>query len=57
VVLDGASPAAQVDDEELRSALLEALNRGLSKKDAAGEVAELCSVARNRVYNLVITLG
>jgi 16S rRNA (cytidine1402-2'-O)-methyltransferase len=57
VVLDGASPAAQVDDEELRSALLEALNRGLSKKDAAGEVAELFSVARNRVYNLVITLG
>lgn len=56
VVLDGAPPAAQIEDEELRSALREALERGLSKKDAASEVAELFSVARNRAYNLAVTL-
>ena len=56
MVLDGAPPAAEPSEEDLREALAEAFGRGLSKKDAAAEVAELFAVARNRVYEIAIAL-
>ena len=56
LVLDGAPPVAQATEEEIREAVELALGRGLSKKDAAAEVAELFAVARNRVYEIAIAL-
>ena len=56
LVLDGAPPAAEATEEEIREAVELALGRGLSKKDAAAEVAELFAVARNRVYEIAIAL-
>ena len=56
LVLDGAPPAAEPTEVEIREAVELALGRGLSKKDAAAEVAELFAVARNRVYEIAIAL-
>ncbi len=56
LVLEGAPPAAEATEEEIREAVDLALGRGLSKKDAAAEVAELFAVARNRVYEIAIAL-
>ena len=56
LVLEGAPPAAEATEEEIREAVELALGRGLSKKDAAAEVAELFAVARNRVYEIAIAL-
>ncbi len=56
LVLEGAPPAAEATEEEIREAVELALSRGLSKKDAAAEVAELFAVARNRVYEIAIAL-
>lgn len=57
LVLEGAPPAEEVTEQELRDALQEALKRGVSKRDASAEVAEHYGVARNRVYDLVIALS
>jgi 16S rRNA (cytidine1402-2'-O)-methyltransferase len=56
LVLEGALPAAEATDDQLREAVKLAIGRGLSKKDAAAEVAELFAVARNRVYEIAIAL-
>ena len=56
LVLDGAPPVAEATEEEIREAVELSLGRGLSKKDAAAEVAELFAVARNRVYEIAIAL-
>jgi 16S rRNA (cytidine1402-2'-O)-methyltransferase len=56
LVLEGAPPAAEPTEVEIREAVELALGRGLSKKDAAAEVAELFAVARNRVYEIAIAL-
>jgi len=56
LVLDGALPAAEATDDQLREAVQLAIGSGLSKKDAAAEVAELFAVARNRVYEIAIAL-
>lgn len=56
LVLEGAPPAAEATEEEIREAVELALGRGLSKKDAAAEVSELFAVARNRVYEIAIAL-
>ena len=55
LVLDGAPPAAEPSEADLREALAAAFERGLSKKDAAAEVAEHFGVPRNRVYALAVT--
>jgi len=56
LVLEGAPPATEATDDQLREAVGLAIGRGISKKDAAAEVAELFSVARNRVYEIAIAL-
>jgi 16S rRNA (cytidine1402-2'-O)-methyltransferase len=56
LVLDGAPPAAEPSEEDLREALAAAIEHGLSKKDAAAEVAEHFGVARNRVYEIAVAL-
>lgn len=56
LVLDGAPPAADVDDAQLAEAVADGLARGLSKRDASAEVAEAFNVARNRVYDIAIAM-
>lgn len=56
LVLDGAPPAADVDDVQLAEAVADGLARGLSKRDASAEVAEAFNVARNRVYDIAIAM-
>lgn len=56
LVLEGAPPAAEVDDAQIAAAVADGLARGLSKRDASAEVAEAFNVARNRVYDIAIAL-
>ena len=52
VVLDGAPPAAEPDDDAVRAALASARAAGRSTRDAVAEVAAKLGVARRRVYDL-----
>jgi 16S rRNA (cytidine1402-2'-O)-methyltransferase len=52
VVLDGAPPPAEVDDDAILEAVRKAREAGASTRDAATEVAELLGVPRRRVYAL-----
>lgn len=54
VVLGGAPPRAEVDDDTLRKALRAELAAGAHTKEAAGSVAEHYGVSRRRVYALAI---
>lgn len=54
VVLEGAPPAKEADDDVLKAAVVEAIAEGLSKRDAASKVAESYGVARRRVYDMAI---
>lgn len=52
VVAGAPATAPQVTDEELADAVRERLARGMSKRDAAADVAAAYGVGRNRVYDL-----
>jgi len=52
IVVGGAPPSAEPDDDELRRALQAARAAGRSGKDAAAEVAGAYGVSRRRVYEL-----
>jgi 16S rRNA (cytidine1402-2'-O)-methyltransferase len=52
VVLDGAPPVAEADDEAVRYALAEALDQGMTTRDAVSAVAARLGVARRRAYAL-----
>jgi 16S rRNA (cytidine1402-2'-O)-methyltransferase len=52
VVLDGAPPPAEVDDEAILDALRRARDAGATTRDAATDVAEALGVPRRRVYAL-----
>ena len=52
IVIDQAAPAAEATNDELRSAVAAALADGMTKRDAAAEVARTHGVGRNRVYDL-----
>lgn len=54
LVVGGAPPAEGPDDERVRAALREALDRGASTRDAADEVARLLGVGRRRAYRLAL---
>jgi hypothetical protein len=51
-VIDGAPEAADATDDEVLSAVREALARGLSARDAASEVARALGVPKRRAYSL-----
>jgi 16S rRNA (cytidine1402-2'-O)-methyltransferase len=53
VVVDGAPPSPEVDDEQLTGALRAELERGASRRDAAAVVAARFGVAPNRVKRLL----
>ena len=52
LVLDGAPPPAEVDDDAIRAALDAARAGGASTRDAVDEVSGALGVARRRVYGL-----
>lgn len=56
VVVAGAAPPAEVDDELLRAGLADALAGGTSRRDAAAEVARRHGVAPNRVKRLLTAM-
>lgn len=56
VVLEGAAAAAPVDDGVVEAALREHLSRGVSLRDAVGEVVEELGVARREAYALALRL-
>lgn len=56
LVLAGAPPAPEADDDAVRAALSEALGSGLSVRDAAAEVAKDLRVPRRRAYQLALDL-
>ncbi len=54
VVLDGAAPPEEADDEQLLAVLQAELAGGASRRDAAVSVAERFGVAPNRVKRLLV---
>lgn len=56
VVLDGAAPAPELDDEQLVAALRAELAAGSSRRDTAAAVAQRFGVAPNRVKRLLVDL-
>lgn len=56
VVLDGAAPPAEVDDDALRDELAAELDTGATRRDAAATVARRYGVAPNRVKRLLTGL-
>jgi 16S rRNA (cytidine1402-2'-O)-methyltransferase len=56
IVLAGAAPAPAADDDAIRSALLAALERGDTRKDAVATVTVELGVAKRRVFDIATSL-
>jgi 16S rRNA (cytidine1402-2'-O)-methyltransferase len=56
VVLGPGAAPAPADDEAVRTALRDALTRGLSKRDAVAGVAQELGVPKRRAYDLALEL-
>ena len=56
LVVEGRPPRPASDDD-VRAAVQERIGAGLSKKDAAAEVAELLGVPKRRAYEVALDLG
>ncbi|MDP6240018.1 MAG: 16S rRNA (cytidine(1402)-2'-O)-methyltransferase [Acidimicrobiales bacterium] len=54
VVVGGAPPAGEADDDRIRAAVAESIARGASTRDAAAEAANLLGVNRRRAYRLAL---
>jgi 16S rRNA (cytidine1402-2'-O)-methyltransferase len=54
VVVEGAPPVDEADDDRIRMAVTEAIGRGASTRDAAAEVARLLTPSRRRAYRLAL---
>lgn len=52
IVVSGASPSAEPDDEVIRASVRRRREAGLSRKDAAAEAAAELRVSRKRAYEL-----
>lgn len=56
LVLAGATPDAPADDDAIRQSLTAELSTGASRKSAVATVADGLGVAKNRVYDIALTL-
>ncbi|MCB9393252.1 MAG: 16S rRNA (cytidine(1402)-2'-O)-methyltransferase [Acidimicrobiaceae bacterium] len=56
IVLAGAPPAPDADDDTIRAALREALARGSTRKDAVATVTAALGVPKRRVFDLATSL-
>jgi len=54
VVLEGAPPALDVDDDTIRAALVDQLGTGVSVRDASASVADVFGVSHRVVYQLAL---
>jgi len=54
IVLAGAPPRPEPTDDEIRDAILDAQQRGLSTRDAVAEVASALGAPHRRVYELAV---
>lgn len=54
VVLEGATPAAPIDEATVRRALLDQINDGVSVRDAVASVAEALGVAHRDTYRIAL---
>jgi len=54
VVLEGAAPAPEPTDDDLRQALADEMGRGSTRRDAVTSVAQATGVSRRRVYELAV---
>jgi 16S rRNA (cytidine1402-2'-O)-methyltransferase len=56
LVLEGAPPAAAVDDDALEAAVARELASGASARDAAAAVAVDLGVSKRRAYDIAVRL-
>ena len=56
VVIEGAPPAVEATDDDLRDALLEALAAGADRRTAIATVMAAHGAAKRRVYDIALTL-
>ncbi len=56
IVIAGATPALEADDDAVLAALRMALNTGVSRRDAIAKVASDLGLRRGRVYDLALTI-
>jgi hypothetical protein len=54
IVLEGAAEPASASDAEVRSALRDALDSGLSVRDAAASVSDVFDIAHREAYSLAL---
>ena len=54
IVVDGAPIAPPASDDEIRDAVDAALQRGLTARDAAAEVANVLNVPKRHAYAIAI---
>jgi 16S rRNA (cytidine1402-2'-O)-methyltransferase len=57
IVLDGAEPPAEADDNDIRAALTEQLATSASTKSAVATVAQRLGVPKNRVYDIALSMS
>ena len=56
LVVGGARDDGEADDDEVRRRLVDAIAGGATRRDATARVAAELGVARNRVYELALTV-
>ncbi len=56
IVLDGAELPPGATDDDIRAALTEQIAAGTRKKSAVASVAQLLDVAKNRVYDIALSI-
>jgi 16S rRNA (cytidine1402-2'-O)-methyltransferase len=57
IVLDGAEPPAEANDNDIRAALTEQLATSASTKSAVATVAQRLGVPKNRVYDIALSMS
>jgi 16S rRNA (cytidine1402-2'-O)-methyltransferase len=57
VVIDGAPPLGDAEDDQVRAAVASALAEGLSSRDAAARVADALRVPKRRAYAMATALA
>ncbi|MCX6542015.1 MAG: 16S rRNA (cytidine(1402)-2'-O)-methyltransferase [Actinobacteria bacterium] len=57
IVLDGAEPPAEANDNDIRAALTEQLATSASTKSAVATVAQRLGAPKNRVYDIALSMS
>ena len=57
LVIAGAAPPAEADDETIVAAIQALMEAGMSRRDAIAKIASDLGVRRGRVYDLALTIS